>query len=298
MTETANHASLARFLEPWLTEDRVRDFSEIAGVDCELGRQLLSNYVSETHVALDLVAPYLARDLRILEVGPGIPFFSAYLTHLGYSITVVDAAEPPFDVLQDFFRLHCHRLMGERELDFLQKDVADIQPAELGRFDLIFSLNVLEHVADVPRSMRAMLNCLERDGIMVHSCPNYAIPYEPHYGVVLLPFSRRANMFLYRSLIRRSRALWDSLNFITGWQVKRLEKTLPAQIDLEPGVLFRTVSRLQSDPVFAARHSWLVWPARLLSALGLLKLLKLIPARVATPMTFTVRHSPADTPTE
>jgi 2-polyprenyl-3-methyl-5-hydroxy-6-metoxy-1,4-benzoquinol methylase len=56
-----------------------------------------------------------------------------------------------------------------------------------GTFDLIFSNNVFEHVRDVQAAL-ATLGALLRPGrVMVHNCPNYDVPYEPHFGIPLLP---------------------------------------------------------------------------------------------------------------
>ena len=36
-------------------------------------------------------------------------------------------------------------------------------------------------------------------GAMIHMCPNYFVPYEPHFGIPLIPFAPRATQRFFRA---------------------------------------------------------------------------------------------------
>lgn len=103
------------------------------------------------------------------------------------------AAMPPKDVLDigcsdgqfgQLARQHGHRVIGvdvvrhdgvAARLDgFVQADLEDGLPAELGAFDVIVAGDVLEHVADPGRLLRAFAEHLRKDGQVLVSVPNFA----------------------------------------------------------------------------------------------------------------------------
>ncbi len=180
---------------------------------------------------------------------------------------------------------------GFASLERLDLPAEELNAESHGRFDLIYSVNVMEHIPALEDAMTGMASVLATDGMMVHTCPNYTVPYEPHFGIPLLPFAPRMTQNLLPRL--RESELWQSLNFITAGRVRRQARHLSLVTHFRAGLLYETFRRLDSDPEFLRRQSnpFVLAAFRILRATRALKLLRFLPAGLATPMVFELRSS-------
>lgn len=251
---------------------------------------LLSTYANESLVSLDLVADHLASATRIMEVGAGLCMLSLFLKKQGYPVTALEPALGGygiFDQTKDAILQH----FSTYELEVLTLPAQQLNAAKHGEFDLIFSNNVMEHIPDWCEAISAMATVLSADGKMVHSCPNYTVPYEPHYGIPVFRHFRRlsARLFLPK---RADEEIWNSLNFITCRQVKNFCHAQNLLCRFEKELLIKAFQRVHEDPVFQKRHQGLISiVANLAVKTPFKELLKNIPAGLSTPMIFEIRHS-------
>ncbi|HXH72020.1 MAG TPA: methyltransferase domain-containing protein [Mariprofundaceae bacterium] len=258
---------------------------------------MLGMYANEARASLALVAGHLEPGARILEAGAGLCIFSIFLKSQGYDITALEPATGGFDLFSTLKQAVLAHT-GATDLPVLDIPAQALDPASHGRFDLIFSNNVIEHIPGWKEALDAMLGVLSQGGRMLHSCPNYAVPYEPHFGIPVfrrLPGLSRA---LFGKRIASHPELWQSLNFLTYGQVMAfcLQRGLP--VEFERGLLQKALARLDSDPSFRARHSspLLLGSFALLKTTGLLKLLGSLPPGLTTPMIFTISRSAEASP--
>jgi SAM-dependent methyltransferase len=162
----------------------------------------------------------------------------------------------------------------------LAVSIEDITTEQAGTFDLIFSNNVLEHVDDVETALGALSALLRPGGVMVHNCPNYSVPYEPHFGIPLVPIRPASTARVLPDTIT-STGLWQSINFVTAREVRRIAARQGAEVSFERGLLGDTMERF-AEPEFARRHPAL---ARLAGVLGAIApVLRRVPPALATPM--------------
>jgi 2-polyprenyl-6-hydroxyphenyl methylase/3-demethylubiquinone-9 3-methyltransferase len=97
-----------------------------------------------------------------LDVGCGAGLFAEPLARLGAKVTGIDAAPEVIAVARD------HAAGQGLEVDYRHAAVEDVA----GRFDLVTSMEVIEHVAD-PRAFLARLAArLAPGGLMILSTPN------------------------------------------------------------------------------------------------------------------------------
>lgn len=130
------------------------------------------------------------------------------------------------------------------------------------------------------------------DGRSVHSCPNYSVPYEPHFGVPLVPVRPAVTARVLPSRIA-STDLWRSLNWITARGVRRWAARRGADVRFRTGQIADALERLATDDDFRARHAGVVVTvAGLLDRLRLIRLLRRLPVGLSTPMQFELRHRP------
>ena len=128
---------------------------------------------------------------------------------------------------------------------------------------------------------------------MIHACPNYTIPYEPHYGVPV--FRHFPN--LSRKLFLPSGSdteIWESLNFITCREIKSHCNRSNLTFRFRSELLYKAIKRINDDVVFRERHQGLVATlASLIMKSGLGALIRRIPPALSTPMIVEISRSPS-----
>ncbi|HLT11318.1 MAG TPA: methyltransferase domain-containing protein [Micromonosporaceae bacterium] len=279
-------ASLDRFLAGNLEDPAFAGaVADRAGLSEPDAADLLSDLASEARLACRMLAEVRpVREDRILEVGAGAGVLAAFLHERGANLLAI---EPIVDGYESFMAVRS--LLSERaSLPVIEPLRAEqLSPTEHGQFDLIFSVNVLEHMRPLEPNLDALAAVLAPGGRMVHTCPNYRVPYEPHYRIALVP-GRPA---LTRHIARRAarEPVWDSLNWIAAGDVERFADRHGLRLEFRQGQLASALQRLRHDPAFARRQRGpVVGALRVLDKVGVTGLLGRIPATWMTPMTFTI----------
>ncbi|MDX8391358.1 MAG: class I SAM-dependent methyltransferase [Mariprofundaceae bacterium] len=258
-----------------------RDVAEIT--------QILETFRNEARATLAVIAPHMRPQSRLLEVGAGLCLFSLFLKREGYEITALEPALGGYSLFDTLRRLILD-LYNDVALPVLTCPAGELDSHAHGSFDLIFSNNVIEHIPNWEGALTAMLGVLAADGCMLHACPNYSVPYEPHYGV---PVLRRLPELSRRFFLpaTANAEIWDSLNFICHRQVRHFASIHGYAVSFESGLIYQALSRMQSDPLFRERHKgFIASVADILARSGLLKLLLYLPPNMSTPMVFVMRR--------
>ncbi|MBA3053424.1 MAG: bifunctional 2-polyprenyl-6-hydroxyphenol methylase/3-demethylubiquinol 3-O-methyltransferase UbiG [Sphingomonadales bacterium] len=98
-----------------------------------------------------------------LDVGCGAGLLCEPLARLGATVTGIDAAE------ENIAAASAHAAGGGLAIDYRHGDVGALG---LAGFDLVTSMEVIEHVADKGAFVHALASALADDGLMVLSTPN------------------------------------------------------------------------------------------------------------------------------
>ena len=99
---------------------------------------------------------------KAAEVGCGGGLLAEPLARLGAEVTAVDAAAETIEVAR------AHALGQGLEIDYRIGGVEQLKE----RFDLVTSLEVVEHVADVRGFVTGLADALAEDGLLILSTPN------------------------------------------------------------------------------------------------------------------------------
>ena len=229
----------------------------------------------------------LPEDCQILEVGAGMGIASTALSFFGFQVTSLEPGGVGFEQ----YRLasqHISKTIGTR-ITLIDEKAEDVKFTDGTVFELIISNNVLEHVENVEATITNLLRYLSPSGMMLHSCPNYTFPFEPHFGIPLIPFIPRFTSFFLPKSIRHS-GLWKSLNFVTAFQLRRILRKSHYTVKFREGTLLQSINRLNNDSEFKKRHRILGRIASNSALLSLLNRLVSLPYWIATPMDFVVMH--------
>lgn len=100
---------------------------------------------------------------RVLDAGCGAGLLCEPLARLGAQVTGIDAAE------ENIAAAKAHAEAMGLAIDYRQGELGKMG---LGGFDLVCSLEVIEHVADKSRFLTQLAGALAPGGLMVLSCPN------------------------------------------------------------------------------------------------------------------------------
>lgn len=252
-------------------------------------------FVNEARYGLSRLLPSLVslhrEHLDVLEIGAGSCILSAYLASKQLSVTALEPLGPEFDFFAD--------LQG-RVLDFCRQKSIPLKLVRVTgeqlelpqQFDFAFTINALEHMRDPLVTIDNMCGSLKPGGLIFIHCPNYTIPFDSHFNILLITRSKWLNEWLYQTKINRSPDLWNELNFIRYVDVRRHLVHRCAGFAFNHSVMQDLVIRLVEDPIFAERMPFVVRAiGATLRYTGLIRCLNRIPARFQTPMEVTIKKS-------
>lgn len=279
------------FLKLFDNADFRNKVCEASAASNELISNQLDTYFSEMRFGHEFLKKHLPDgNLRVLEVGSGLGLLSIFLKRCGHDAVALEPAALSFDVFAATKKLIWENA-GTNMPDLLEIFAEELDPGVHGKFDFIFSINVMEHIADIETATTAILSVLSPNGQCVNSCPNYWIPYEPHYAIPMIPFFPHLTRKVFARRIDVNPELWDTFNFITFGKVRRMAHRNNASVLFEKSMIYDSFKRLGEDTEFMARHErGLVGRLyHILSATRLLYLLKYLPPALSTPMVFSYR---------
>ncbi|MFM0029595.1 class I SAM-dependent methyltransferase [Paraburkholderia madseniana] len=194
--------------------DLIELFDEYAG-EMRFGRSLIDKNIQP-----------LKPGAAILEVGAGSLLLSCCLQKEGFNVT---ALEPIGSGFSHFSRMQAIVLMYAEQQNIaptVLRSEGERLSIEAG-FDFAFSINVMEHVADISTVLRRVHRALRPGGKYRFVCPNYAFPYEPHFNLPTLISRTLTRIVLWRWIRNSTNVVdplgtWQSLNWITVRRVGRI----------------------------------------------------------------------------
>lgn len=252
-------------------------------------------FVNEARFGLSRVLRVLpaldCSPVKILEVGAGSCMLSAYLASKRLHVTAVEPLGPEFDFFLQLQRQvleFCEREGIELKLLRATGEELDLP----GQFDVAFTINALEHMRDPLRTIDNMCDSLKPGGIALVHCPNYTIPFDVHFNLLLVTRSKPINQWFYRSKISRYPKVWDELNFVRYVDLHRHLAKRRADFAFDRSLMRELVVRLMDDPIFAQRMPAVVRAiGAALRRTGLVRALTYVPPRFQTPMEAHIRKS-------
>lgn len=256
---------------------------------------MYERFVNEARFGLSRVMPVLSpfdrESVEVLEVGAGSCILSAYLASKRLHVTAIEPLGPEFDFFTD---------LQNRVLEFCRRKAIELRLVRTtgeqldfpGRFDVVFTINALEHMRDPLLTIDNMYNSLRPGGVALVHCPNYTVPFEVHFNILLVTRSKWINEWLYRSRISRYPKVWDELNFVRYVDLRRHLERRRVNFAFDHSIMRDLGARLMEDPIFAQRMPAIVRAVgAALRQTGLIRALSYVPARLQTPMEVRIKKS-------
>lgn len=212
--------------------------------------EYLENSIADAEFALTTLNPYLNKEIEILEIGGGLHILSTYLQENGYKITSVEPGNFTSYVVQ--LRKNIIEVLQPKNLinDYLENFTST------KKFDLIFSINVLEHVQSIENHIFLQKKLLSnKDSICLIRCPNYNIPYEAHFYKFFIPlFPKFTFRYIHKKELikiygnRKYNDILSSLNFECKYTT--ISKLFKIKIH---NPFIEIINRISEDEVFRNR---------------------------------------------
>lgn len=284
------NAVQSHFLEQIPVEKISAQVAEQSGHDRKEISDLLKTFSNESRVTLDLVINDLDPEKRMLEVGAGLCLTSLFLKQEGFNIVALEPALGGFGLFEEVKQVILNHY-SHLHLEVIPEPAQQLNSEKFGEFNLIFSNYVMEHIPEWQSALLAMASILLPDGKMVHSAPNYTIPYEPHYGIPVFRHFPDLSKRLFLAA-DSDPEIWNSLNFITCREIQNFCNSQGLVCNFRKELLYLAFKRINDDPLFRQRHQGLVSNiASFIIQTGLGGFLKYIPPALATPIIMEISIS-------
>lgn len=168
---------------------------------------------------------------RVLEIGAGMCMTLATARlRFGADAHGIEPGEHEYSGSLEVGR-QVLRAVGLPE-SVLKCGVGEAIPHPDQSFDLVFSSNVLEHVADPRKVVAESIRVLKPGGMLCHIVPNYGSWWEGHYGVIWIPFLTKRLGRWYLRLLGKDPAFLETLQLINRPWLKRMLRPHRDQIEV------------------------------------------------------------------
>jgi 2-polyprenyl-3-methyl-5-hydroxy-6-metoxy-1,4-benzoquinol methylase len=233
-----------------------KEFIRVGG-----NKDYFKTYFDEFKFGFNEIISCISKNDKILEIGSGSGLLSSYLSTLGYKIKSLE----PFDKgFHDLKLLHnTIKKINSKNYNVINSSLEDYETYE--KFDKIFAINVFEHVDDYKFCIIKACSLLNENGELIILCPNYSFPYESHFNIPII-LNKKVTYFLFENYINKHsekykywniEECWDSLNWITYRDIKKISKKEGLTLKYDKQIIIRMFERLYKDQSFMRRKPFL-----------------------------------------
>lgn len=205
-----------------MEEKYCREIRKVNPIDAIL------NLVKSYPAGYYAVKPYLEKysDPKILEIGTGYGFGLSYLRKLGLNAVGIEpgnSAGFQGRYQQALELLEANNISSPK--DILHSANGEALPFDDNSFDIIYSLDVLEHVRNIGQCLAEAHRVVKPNGVIVMAVPNYNAFREQHYNIFWLPHILRSKWlakWYVKTFFGRHDWFIDELNFVTPGYFRKL----------------------------------------------------------------------------
>lgn len=225
----------------------------------------LKMYLTEAQFFAKVVTPDLSRlspGSQIIEIGSGIGLLALFLSSKGFAVTAFEPQSSGFNQMNEMRReIVANWKPATPSVEF--REALLDESTKLNKLaDYIFAINVIEHVPNFMGLIANGIRAKTDDAIFRLVCPNYTIPYEPHFNIPII-FSKRITGFVFGSKIRNSKIpnseeFWGDLSWPKQRGLKNMLKSNGWDAEFSHDATHAYLKRVLTDSDFIARKGFLI----------------------------------------
>ena len=215
----------------------------------------LQGWIGDANFGLQQLSEYFNNNKKyeVLEIGCGIGILLSVIKEK-YPHVSLEGIEP---YKGGFDRLKATKDLMQRNIEIKYLKFEDFAQK---KYDIIYSINVFEHLSDWKLYLDKTSLWLKPKGINIIFCPNYSFPYESHFRIPIILnkkitsvfFKNKINKFEKEKKIFR---FMESLNFIKMRKIKKycIERNLNFRYRNQ--IFKDIINRLDEDKEFQNRQN-------------------------------------------
>ena len=225
----------------------------------------LRTYISEAKFFKNIVTPDVANLISgsyVIEVGSGIGLLSLHLASLGFEVTAFEPQSSGFNQMNAMRSLISENWKPSApQVEFREASLN--QTTQLEKLaDYIFAINVIEHVHNFEELITHAVKAKTPEATMRIVCPNYSIPYEPHFNIPII-FTKRITKFIFGHKIHNSKIpdsdeFWGDLSWPTQKKLKKILKSKGWNVEFSRDATHEYLNRVVSDSDFIVRKGRII----------------------------------------
>ena len=225
----------------------------------------LRTYISEAKFFNNIIAPDVANLISgsyVIEVGSGIGLLSLHLASLGFEVTAFEPQSSGFNqmnAMRSFISENWKPSAPQVEF----REASLNQTTQLEKLaDYIFAINVIEHLHNFEELITHAVKAKTPEATMRIVCPNYSIPYEPHFNIPII-FTKRITKFIFGHKIHNSKIpdsdeFWGDLSWPTQKKLKKILKSKGWNVEFSRDATHEYLNRALSDSDFIVRKGRII----------------------------------------
>jgi len=143
-------------------------------------------------------------NMHVMEVGCGEGGNPKPFLDMGCKVTGIDISTYKIELAKDFFSSHPH----QKNLTLLNKNIYDTTVEEIGKFDVIFLRDTIEHIPNQIYFMNFIKDFLLPDGKLFLAFPIWRMPFGGHQQICKnkilshLPYFHILPTPLYKNILK------------------------------------------------------------------------------------------------
>lgn len=200
----------------------------------ESERVLINTYVQEAYFYYELLREdltKLAKNSKVIEIGSGIGLLSLFIAELGHRVTAFEPESNGFSHMLAIRKIILSCWEGKiPEVESINDYFGQNYIQDDGPIDYMLAINVLEHMVSMSQIdifLREIKPLIGLKSIFRVICPNYLMPYEPHFDIPTI-INKRATYLLFKKKILEKGfsdglEMWNELSWPTQ---RKLQKSI------------------------------------------------------------------------
>jgi 2-polyprenyl-3-methyl-5-hydroxy-6-metoxy-1,4-benzoquinol methylase len=225
----------------------------------------LDLYVNEAKFIYSLIEKELnVEPINFYEIGSGIGLLSRMVAEKGHTVIATEPAASGFGVVKVLQKVIEKSFHTESNVPVFYSETAEdlftTLQSKHKEFNYIFCANVVEHVINLPKFFDSVIPLISQNGTFRFVCPNYAIPYEPHFGFITLFSKKLTFKFQKRKILELEKhrkedlvAFYNELSFPNVQKINKILKNRNCKITFSRRATLEYVRRAKNDKIFITR---------------------------------------------
>ena len=225
----------------------------------------LDLYVNEAKFIYSLIEKELdVEPMNFYEIGSGIGLLSRMVAEKGHTVIATEPATSGFGVVKVLQKVIEESFKTEQKVPVYYSETAEdlftTLLSEHKKFNYIFCANVVEHVINLPKFFDSITPLISQNGSFRFVCPNYAIPYEPHFGFITLFSKKLTFKFQKRKILELEKErkenlveFYNELSFPNIQKINKILKNKNYKITYSRSATSEYIKRATNDGIFIER---------------------------------------------